>query len=141
MDGVRIFLESLCEFFYYIFSSVTYLLLFRSGNWIVELYVLPLMFLIFFHTSSVRVSLVMVEVYVFHDSLLLCLISFRNLARSVLNLVKFSVVFFGFVKSLVAFFKSSLTFFYQGVECFFFVAVVVFWFPWRGCFLRCYIDA
>ena len=79
----------------------------------------------------------MVEVYVFHHSHLLCLISFRNLARSFLNLIKFSVVgCFGFVKSLVAFFLRSLDFFVppQGGVFFFFTIFVVF--PWTGCFLR-----
>ena len=54
----------------------------------------------------------MVEVYVFHDSLLY-LTSFLNLTGSFLNLIKFSVVgcFFSFVKSVVAFFLNSLAFF------------------------------
>ena len=82
----------------------------------------------------------MVEVYVFHDSLLLCLISFRNLARSFLNLIRFSVVgCFGFVKSLVAFFLRSLAFFVPPWDGVFFFAVLVV-FPWRGCFLRYCID-
>ena len=55
VDGVGIFWKVSASSSAISFGSVAYLLSPRSRNWIVELYVLSLMFLIFFHTLSVEV--------------------------------------------------------------------------------------
>ena len=71
----------------------------------------------------------MVEVYVFHHSHLLCLISFRNLARSFLNLLKFSVVgcFLALLKAWwLSFCAACISSFHHRVGCFFFLLSLLF---------------
>ena len=84
-----------------------------------------LMFLTFFHTSSVGVWLVMVDVYVFHDRLLLCLIS--EFGAQFLEVIKFPVVrcFLALLKAWwLSFAQLSILRFTRGWDVFFLLSLL-----------------